>query len=767
MTEDHNGEGELVDRASAHTTQGIMYFLRVIKYRKNIIIATMVIACLLGALHFATAPRIYQSSASLLIIQKGHNVLSSTDTADTSHTRALPTYSSLITSPVVLQEAAKKLDPRHRPYFSEDSVSTALVSNTNIVNVTYRTTDPEAAPAVLNAVISAFSEFIDETHKGGTREIIEVLTKEKDELKIELQNQEAELAAARQRFGDLSVRASGDVVHPVIERAIQLNQALVEAQKERLVHQAHLAALQTAVKRGEGVEQYFASTESEVGREALFAALGISSNTASLQSTLTKTLLDQRSTLNELTQYYGDSHPRIIEIARRIRMTEQFLQQVNSDIDSLDPARIGSVLIDIKRQALAKASEKESAIQATLEQTQAAASSLQGDIAQVELLTREVERLHSFYTAMVNQISNADLRQEHGEIRATITKQPKMPKDPVLPQLNKIAFGSLAAGLLTSLLIVYLLDLFDDRFRSPEDFQRQLGVPLLAVIRQLDEQTGEGTESIEAFAAPNSSGSEAFRTLRTTLAFSPHETERLVVSSSEPGDGKTTVIANLAVSFAQVGKKVLLIDADMRRPGLSKLLTLKGENGLAETLTAEREVAQLADQFLYETDVDGLDVIPCGLRRANPAELLASSRFSDLLAWAEANYDQILIDSPPVLVATDAQIIGRQVDGAVLVVDVEKNHRRLVVRGVESFSSLGINLLGIVANRVRSDTSADYGYGYSYGYGYGSDFEDDPRYEEHDSFADQYSRPIFDEAPSTDASDCDYDNRDYEYRRVA
>ena len=196
------------------------------------------------------------------------------------------------------------------------------------------------------------------------------------------------------------------------------------------------------------------------------------------------------------------------------------------------------------------------------------------------------------------------------------------------------------------------------------------------------------------------------------------------ITSSEPGDGKTTVICNLAVCYAQAGKRTLLIDADMRKPGLSRLFKMRSLGGLSETLRADEPIVEMCQQRIRATDIAKLDVLPCGPKPPDPAELLTSSRFSDLLAWAETQYDQVLVDCPPVMAATDAAIVGRVVDGMLMVVQPEKNHRRLVLRAVESLLSIQANLRGIVANRVGDEKEGGYygygsGYGYGYGYGYG------------------------------------------------
>ncbi len=156
---------------------------------------------------------------------------------------------------------------------------------------------------------------------------------------------------------------------------------------------------------------------------------------------------------------------------------------------------------------------------------------------------------------------------------------------------------------------------------------------------------------------------------------------------------------------------------------MTDLLDLKGMQGLSNILHEDRDVEILADEYVIETELEGLDVIASGPRRANASELLSSPRMTDLLAWADGLYDQILIDSPPVLAASDSIVLARMVDGLMIVVRPDKNRRRMVMRAVESLRDLNVNLLGIIANCVSSDGGNSQRFDYKYGYGYGYAYE--------------------------------------------
>lgn len=717
------------DVSASHVVHAILHFLRVIYFRKSVMTAALLVAALLGILYWATAQRQYQSDARLLIRQSGGDVLSPSAGVDLSRHDIVPTHCQLITSTVVLQDALRRLRPEHRVDLAgypvrewvavlEENLSVTAIRRTNIVVIRYHSKHPTVAAAVVQAVTGAYIEFVDRTHKGMASEIIDILGNEKVKLERKLEQKEAELLAARRTFGDLGIQAGSRVVHPLVQRAISFNEALTETKEKRLELQATLAAIQTAIGNGEDLAQHLLGVEEAVGREILLASLGLGARDAAAQAGLEQSLLDDQAEMKSLAQYYGPAHPRVQEISQRIQMTEQYLQsyqgQVAERLARIKSTRLGPMLVQMLSQAVAKYSQQERALEESFTEARQDAVKLNGDMAQLDILNHDVKRLRGFHDALVSQIANTDLRQEQGDVRVTIVKPPTPSPVAVSPRLATVAFLCAVGGLVVGSATVYVLDILDDRYRSPEEIHVRLGVPVLALVRELSSPAGAGLAYVQANVAPDAAETEAFRTLRTALALSPLATERIVVSSSEPGDGKTTVLVNLAVSFAQSGRRTLLIDADLRRPGLTSLLAMKGEQGLSDVLRGDQDVAALAPRIVQSTELPGLDILVSGPRRPNPSELLASSRFADLLAWAETRYDQVFVDSPPVLAASDAQIVGRLVDGVVLVVHADKNRRRVVERAIDRFVSLGIAVSGVVVNRIRPASGSGYGYEYDY-----------------------------------------------------
>lgn len=712
-----------------HLIHSILYFLRVVRLRRRIVAICVVVSLLLGALYYATATRLYEARASLLVLQAGDNLSSTSMISENASQGLMPTYERLMTSAVVLQSALNRLGRDDRVDFGSappdqwidllrNQLRAGVVRRTNIIELSYRSKSAESAVAVVNAVVQAYLEFMETTHKGTAGQLLTVLSQEKGQLEEKLTRKQNELLAARCQTGDVGLKQGDGMMHPIVQRAVSMNEAIVKIQQKRIELQGMLAAMEAAAAAGQDLEPFLLSMENEAGRELLLSGLGLSSRDGVIQADLEKNLLEDRAKLRTLQAQLGPNHPQVQETLERIHMTEQYLadysQRVEQRLAAVKGKRLGPMLLTLGRQRLNEVLQQEAALRQGFDQAQNEAVQLNGELARLEILEHDVKWLRNLRDVLLNQIANIDLRQDQGDIRTAVVSEPVM-SPPVWPNRRSIAFLSLVAGTLLGLAIVYVLDVLDDRFRSPQEIRLHLGLPILALVQRMEGIESIGVRGIQAYAAPDDAKSEAFRTLRTALAFAGQETNRLVVCSAEPGDGKTTVIANLAVSFANSGKNTLLIDADLRRPGLTRMLELRGRPGLSELLGTDGPVMQQVSKSVLRSGIDNLDVLPSGNWSTQASELLFGRRFQELLAWAETNYEQVLIDTPPILVTSDAATVSQFVDGVVLVLQPAKNQRKNVVRAADSFASVGAKVLGVVANCVAEDQmEGGYGYGYQY-----------------------------------------------------
>jgi polysaccharide biosynthesis transport protein len=716
----------------------LMQFLFTVRYRKNVVIAALICCGVLGGLYYATATRYYRAKAGLLMIQTEMSENESTARQLFDQRSLMKTFESVARSPKVLEAALAKLSPQDRIDLNgvpkqaavavlKANFSTDVIPTTNILEFRYRSKDPVVAVNVLNAIIDAYIEFLDNTHKGTAAEISRVLIKERTELTQQLQQKQDELVRARAVFGDLNSTEKGEVLNPIIKRAIYFTDELNQVQRKRIELQASLATIQSAIRNGEDLRQHLVSAINAVGNELMLRSFGLSASDTRRQNDLVESLLADQAELRAMQGCLGQAHPQMVAKREKVRLTEQYLREYQQrsaeTVAQLRDSQLGPMLVQMVQQRLSETMEQERALRSQFEASRSEAVELNSHLATLEILKHDVQRLRDLGDVLVKQIASMDLKQDGQEIRAIVIDQPVPVKRATSPRLPQVILLVLAGGFGLGLIAVYVLDVLDDRFRSVEDMQRQLGVPVLSMVRHLNISATAGLDSLQAHLHPASAESEAFRTLRAALALTDEHLRRLVVTSSEPGDGKTTVLANLAVCYAQSGKKTLLIDADMRRPGLTNLLEMRQLEGLSSVLRRESVAADSA-VLIQASGIENLDVLPCGMRPTNPAELLASAKFAELIDWAASVYDRILIDSPPALATSDAAVLGRQVDGVVMVVQPDKNRRRTVVRAVNGLLSLRIPLLGLVVNRVGSDNDRGYygrDYGYGYGYGYNAD----------------------------------------------
>lgn len=717
----------------------LLHWLRIARYRKSTIIASLCVATIAGAAYYALAPRYFASSAKLLIIQRSGDQLAMVSEQQ-SLENTMATHQELVTSPVVIQAALEHLLPEHRvdllntpPQLWNEEIAKRLSASTtrrtNFIQVSYRSLSPEAAAGVVSAVVQSYLGFVDGTHKGTASEVLAGLTQELNAVKQLVAAKQQQLQSFRQQIGSVTVRSGDGIVHPTVQRALQLSEALTKAQEERLSVERQYEGIRQAVATGSDLQPYLAGLEETVGKQMMVSALGLTTEDLELIRDQQQKLFDAQQELKSLSQYFGPAHPKVTELNERVRSIENYLASYRANsgnrLTSFGSQELGPLVQSMLSQSVVQSQRKEQQLKEAFETARNQAARESGDVVRLESLEREVRRLERQQDVLVDRIANIDLRQLQAPIQATVVKEPLPDEVPVSPQLRHVAVLALFGGLSVGALIVYIQDVLDDRFSSPEEMMAQLSVPVLAMVRELEPLGGAGLASLHTHVHPRAVEAEAFRTLRTALTLSAGSSDRILISSSEPGDGKTTVSGNLAVSFAQAGKRTLVIDADLRKPGMTARFDLKKIPGVAEVLLADEAVSDIAPQLVQHTELENFDVLPAGARQPNPSELLSGPRLSELLAWAESRYDRVLVDCPPVLAVSDAQIVGRLVDGAILVVRPEKNHRRLVVRACESFHATGTNVLGVVANGLSATANGRYGYGYGYGDGYGYGHEQD------------------------------------------
>ena len=299
-------------------------------------------------------------------------------------------------------------------------------------------------------------------------------------------------------------------------------------------------------------------------------------------------------------------------------------------------------------------------------------------------LHSQLERQKSLFFAIVDQLKQAQFGGEFGSIGFQPIERANALDQPVHPQVPLVLLGSLAFGAIVGVGLALTSDELDNRIHSLEDLRGVFDLPVLGQISRIAaEQLSVSAEGrLISHTLPRAAAAEAYKVLRTNIEFlrRGRDVQVILVTSSMAGEGKTTTASNLAISLAHAGRKVLLVDADLRRPALSKVYTLPRESGLAQLL----EEKILLSEAAQPTHITGLDLITAGGEIDNPAELLMSARMEQFLDEARALYDFVIIDSSPLLAVTDPALIGASTDGVLLVLRASLLKRKLLSRAVES-----------------------------------------------------------------------------------
>ena len=333
--------------------------------------------------------------------------------------------------------------------------------------------------------------------------------------------------------------------------------------------------------------------------------------------------------------------------------------------------------------------------------------------ARVTTLQGKIALAQQNYASLSAIISNSS------SLFLTILAVAQAPSTPISPNISQNVLLAGIAGLVLAAAAIFILEYLDDTIKEPEDATRTLGLSTLGVILRIA-GIQKPMDQLIALKHPRSPISEAYRMLRTNLRFSgiDNSSSVVLVTSSNPGEGKTTTAANLGIIFAQAGGRVILVDTDLRRPSLHRLFGLSNGVGLSSLFLGD---APTLESIIQPTPVENLQLITSGPLPPNPSEILDSMLMKKVLAELRSQYDMVILDSPPAMAVADASILGSQVSGTVLVVDSGRTRTDVARRTGEMLRQTGTKMLGVVLNKQTSRRGSS---GYYYYYYYSKEREE-------------------------------------------
>lgn len=366
-------------------------------------------------------------------------------------------------------------------------------------------------------------------------------------------------------------------------------------------------------------------------------------------------------------------------------------------------------------------------VQGAIQQYTARMAELPGQFVLTERLTRTRDIQQGTYLMVLEQLQEARIAEQSEIGYVTILDRAIAAEEPVSPRKALNLVLGVLVGLLVGVVVALIRNAFDTQLRQPDQLKR-IGVPVLGMIPDFEkviksdfnglERVSFGgrtySTSLITLLNPLSPLTETYRRLRTTLLFSnpDKKVKRIIVTSSTPGEGKSTTSANLAVSLAQSGLRTLYVDADLRKPTGHKVFGLNREPGLVSLLFQDGPV----DIETYRSEIENLYIIPAGARSNNPSELLGSQRMKDLLTELDSKFDVMIIDTPPVLAVADSQVMGVISDTVVFVALTGGVAVSDVQQSVALLKEVNVPLAGVVFNKFSRERMGGYGYGYGYAY---------------------------------------------------
>jgi succinoglycan biosynthesis transport protein ExoP len=671
--------------------------------RRWIVLSCIVVAVGAAIFYLSQATKIYSSSSQIYIQQSMPRIMGEQMSGGMNLLNYLQTQCDVIRSTAVVRDALNEPITKQATSLqtSEDpvdlikySLSTTVGKQSDIITVSAESPYAEDAAVFANSVVSAYIKYENKLHRSTAADIVNALQKEKERQDDEFKQISNEMLQFKQNNGQISFD-SGDKGNVILQRLAELSQAMTNAEIDSM--QARVAS-----ESADAFSANPAKLQQLMANSRLPGTEGGSSIRGEIHQ-YEMQIMDLRNT-------YGAGYPPAAALEKR-------LERLRAQAADADAAAAANFLALVHQQAAA-AQKRVDELQNAFNVQQKLALELNAKAAQYSQLQMTLTRTEKVLDFLDSRIKEFRVTQDNDEPNSISVLETARPEStPVRPNRIQVLAIALALGAMAGMGAALLLDWMDHRIRSISEVEALLGLPILgAVPHMLGKRTPmERGQEIHMF--PKSEVAEAYRTIRTGIRFglSDAASRTLLVTSPSPGDGKTTVASNLAIAIAQTGKRVLLVDADCRRPMVHRIYGIEAEVGISGVLSGQVDLAAA----IHKSSTENLDILPCGALPPNPAEMLNSEGFTSLLHDLANRYDQVVVDSPPVAPVTDARILAAACDATILVVRAEKTSRRVAEHARDALVSVGGNLLGVVINDAPRSRTEGSSYGH-YHYGYGS-----------------------------------------------
>jgi len=699
------GEGSNVGALPAGELMG-ENLIQVMWRSRWVMLTAVVVFLVIGLIYITKTTPIYTSTSRIYVEQSGPKIM--TEMAEGVMTQSknyLYTQAELLKSTPIIAVALESPDAGQLHTFAEidnrvaylkKELETVVGKKDDIISVSFNSPYPAEAAQIVNAIVDSYITYQATRKKSTSAEVLKILQTEKTRRSSELNEKLTAMMDFKKENIALSFESKqGNIV---IDRLERLSAVLTEAQLATIESKSAYESTKEMVNDPVKLKQFIEAQR----------ARGVYISTGGEKTELKSRLEQLQMELTGLVRQITAGHPAVVALKSDI-------ERVEAQIADLD-AQFAQAQLAVADQEYLAAREKEEQIAEYYEQQRQEALALNEQLGQYTILQSDWEQTKKLCDILDDRIKELNVTEDVGALNISILEVARPASSPSEPQRARIMAIVLVMGLMSGGGLAVLRAWMDQRLRSAEEISAVLDVPVLGVVPSMSKKESVVTRGQVVHKDSGSPASEAYRTIRTAVFFGAPkgEAKTILVTSPAPADGKTTLVSNLAIAMAQAGQKVLILDGDFRKPAQHKVFEVDlQDRGLSSVLAGTTTL----EDAIRSTEIKGLDLLPCGPDVPNPSEILNSETFAKLLEQLSTKYDRVIIDSPPVMPVTDAQILAAICDVTLLVLRAEKSTRKISQQARDGLLSVGAHVLGVIVNDVPK--KGRYGYYSSYGYYYG------------------------------------------------
>ena len=690
-----------------------------LRKRRWVLIVAVILGTAYGLYKALTQPVIYEAAGRIQVRSGSSNEYRLTAVGgDANESSKMMTEIAILQSDTLMLTVAREMDlannatflthpaPSPRANIDDPSVRQStvhrlqsglhiqLVPKTDIIRISCESLSPKLSADIVNKIVKDYIQRTYQTRYESSTRVSQWLQTQMDDLKQQVETSQEQMLDLQKRVGILAFDPSHNQISSSLD---DLSRAVNAAKIARIVAESRYRVL------------------SGMDPDTIEGSIDMTPNTSPGElNQLRSQLALLRSNYAQMESTLGPKHPQALALKAQ-------MDEISKEMDAEQ-----SRLVLQAKEAYVAARANEEQTTAALDAQKSDAYKLRDDMVEYTLRQREFESNRTLYEGLLQRLKTSGVQAGLESLEIDVVDYALPPANARLQPQSTIIITDVIFFLIGGVVVSFLLEALDTGLRSISEIESITELPSLAVIPRARRSSADEASSlstaqrnISILTQTKSQFAEAFRSLRTSLLLSntSHPPKFILFTSATPSEGKTTVASNLACAMAQGTSRVLLIDADLRRPNIHHRFGLNGKVGLATVLTG---ATTLEDTVQRIAELPNLDILPSGPVPPFPTEMLSSEAMTALFEHCEKIYDYIIIDTPPILSVTDGVILARNVDAAVMVVRHGKSSKHVVRRARDLLLRSGAKITGIVLNAVDMNSPEYYGYyGYS-GYSYSS-----------------------------------------------